>query len=118
MSADDVTDTQNSGGDESDMPGSDSGKGFTETLADGLVSIEVTPSSDAKLTLTAYFNGELIESGDYGRNVFSSPTVRGQFLNSVENSLTSKSSVDAGAIRRELKEWFAEMSQILQEEQE
>ncbi|MGQ3723539.1 hypothetical protein [Natrialba aegyptia] len=93
-------------------------EGFTHEIAGGVVAVTVEPIPGGKVKLTAEHNDEVLESGEYKRNVFSKPTPRGSFLNSVEESLESKSGVDASDIRRELKEWFAEMNELAKEEQE
>ncbi|WP_136689993.1 hypothetical protein [Halorhabdus amylolytica] len=89
----------------------------TESLADGYLTLEYEPLSGGQIRLTAKANGETLESGEYNTKIFGSATLKGQFLNSVEMSLEGRSAVDATKIRRELKEWFAEMNQLDKEEQ-
>lgn len=93
-------------------------EGFTHQIAGGVVDIAVEPIPGGKVKLTAEHNDETLESGEYKRDVFSKPTPRGHFLNSVEDSLKSKSGINAADIRRELKEWFAEMNELAKEEQQ
>lgn len=90
---------------------------FPEEFADGYVTIEYAPLSGGKMQIAAYASGDVLESGEYSNKIFGSATLRGQFLNSVEASLEGRTGVDAGEIRNELKEWFASMNEIDQEEQ-
>jgi hypothetical protein len=90
---------------------------FTEELADGYVTLEYEPIGGGQMRIAAYANGDVLESGEYNTKIFGSATLRGQFLNSVEESLEGRKGVDAGEIRNELKEWFAAMNEVDREEQ-
>lgn len=91
---------------------------FTEEFAGGFVTLEYEPLPGGQMRIAAFASGDVLESGEYSTKIFGSATLKGQFLNSVEESLTDKSGVDAGEIRQELKEWFAEMNEVDEEEQE
>lgn len=90
---------------------------FTEKFADGYVTLEYEPTGGGQIRLAAKADGEVIESGEYNTKIFGSQTLRGQFLNSVEESLAPWNGVDATEVRRELKEWFATMNELDKEEQ-
>lgn len=92
--------------------------GFTETLCDGAVTIEVSPIGGGEVRLTVEYGGTVIESSEYTREVFTKPTPRGTFLNAVRDGLEPKSGVDAGEVRQEVKEWCAEMAELGEEEEE
>lgn len=90
---------------------------FTDELAGGYVTIEYEPLGGGQMRIAAYATSDVLESGEYSTKIFGSATLRGQFLNSVEESLEGRSGVDAGEVRNELKEWFARMNEVDQEEQ-
>lgn len=91
---------------------------FTEEIAGGVVTLEYEPVGGGEIRIAAYAsNGDVLESGEYNTKIFGSATLRGQFLNSVEASLENRSGVDAAQARNELKEWFAAMNEVDQEEQ-
>jgi len=90
---------------------------FEEEVADGYLTLEYEPLPGGQIRLTARANGDTLESGKYNTKIFGSATLKGQFLNSVETSLEGRNGVDATEIRRELKEWFAEMNQLDKNEQ-
>jgi hypothetical protein len=88
----------------------------TEKLGDGYLEIGYGPVGGGKIRLVAFADGEPLESGEFSPKVFSSRTLKGQFLNSVQNSLEGHD-VDAEKARTALKEWFAVMDQLDKEEQ-
>jgi hypothetical protein len=90
---------------------------FTEDLADGYVTLEYEPIGGGQIRIAAYANNDVLESGEYSTKIFGSATLRGQFMNSVEESLEGRNGVDPSEIRTELKEWFAAMNEIDREEQ-
>lgn len=90
---------------------------FTEEIADGFVTLEYEPIGGGEMRIAAYADGEVLESGKYSTKIFGSVTLRGQFLNSVEESIADKTGVDAEKVRNELKKWFAEMNEADREEQ-
>lgn len=95
----------------------DSVDSVRDELAGGYLEIEYEPIGGGKIRISAYGDGEPLESGEYSVKVFGSQTLKGQFLNSVEESLREHQGVDAEEARKELKEWFAAMNQLDQEEQ-
>jgi hypothetical protein len=91
---------------------------FTEEIAGGVVTLEYEPVGGGEIRIAAYASdGDVLESGEYNTKIFGSATLRGQFLNSVEASLESRDGVDADQVRNELKEWFAAMNEVDEEEQ-
>jgi hypothetical protein len=90
---------------------------FTEEIAGGYVTLEYEPTGGGQMRIAAYANSDVLESGEYSTKIFGSATLRGQFLNSVEQSLEDRSGVDAAEVRNEMKEWFASMNEVDQEEQ-
>lgn len=90
---------------------------FTEEFADGHVKLEYEPIGGGDIRIAAYAGSDVLESGEYSTKIFGSATLRGQFLNSVEGSLEDRKGIDAGETRNDLKEWFATMNEIDQEEQ-
>lgn len=95
----------------------DSADAYTEELAGGYVTLEFEPVVGGQMRIAAYANGDVLESGEYSSKIFGSATLRGQFLNSVEQSLEGRNGVDASDVRNELKEWFAEMNEADRQEQ-
>lgn len=89
----------------------------TEEFADGHVTLKYEPMPGGQIRLAATADGDTLESGFYNLKIFGSATLRGQFLNSVEASLEDRDGVDADQVRRELKEWFADMNELDREEQ-
>ena len=91
--------------------------GIREEFAGGAVTFTAEPATGGGVRLAVKHKGDAVAAGTYDRDVFESVTPRGAFLNSVEESLQPRSGVDAGDIRRELKELFAELAEIIREEE-
>lgn len=85
-------------------------------LMDGLLTVEFTPRPGARMLLKALVNGDVIESGEYPQRIFGDRTLKGQFLNQVEQSLKERDGVDATKAKNRLREWFAEMHDLDREE--
>lgn len=85
----------------------------TETI--GPIELQAAPVAGGKIHLTARRNGDVLESADYSRKIFSEMSIRGQFLNSVTESLEG-TDVDPEATRSLLNQWFAEKNDEYQEE--
>lgn len=90
---------------------------FTREFLDGEVVVEYDPVAGDGMKISARCGGDVLESGEYPVKVFGDRTLRGAFLNSVEESLESREGIDAGAARNELKEWFAEMDRLDRDEE-
>jgi hypothetical protein len=84
------------------------------------VTIEYEPVGGGEMRLVALHDDDLLARGQYA-SVFTGDhkgrTNRGEFLNSVEESLADKSGVDAGEVRTELRKWFDEMAELGREEE-
>ena len=82
------------------------------------LSINIEPSDNGKVKLTAIHAGETVESGAYSHVVFSEPGERNKFLSSVETSLEDRQSVDAAGARSKIKEFLADFGEKRNEEKE
>ena len=91
--------------------------GIREELAGGAVTFTAEPATGGGVQLAVKHNGEAVVAGTHKKDVFERVTPRGAFLNSVEDSLQPRGGVDAGDVRRELKELFAELAEIIREEE-
>lgn len=80
------------------------------SFASGAVTLEFAPQFNGKIRLSARSDGETLEAGKYSDTVFDTPQVRSTFLKPVEESLEGREGVDAAEVRREMREWFAGMS--------
>lgn len=89
----------------------------TEEIADGYLTLEYEPVGGGQIRIAAYAGGDVLESAEYSTKIFGSTTLRGQFLNSIEESLERRNGVDSGQVRNELNEWFAAMNEVDEEEQ-
>lgn len=85
-------------------------------FADGSVTLALTPADDAMLNLALKHRGEVLDSGEYPRDVFSRRTPKGELLNTVETALEDRDGVDATATRSELKQWLADINEKASEE--
>lgn len=92
--------------------------------ADGALREEVMPGLEFEweplagggYQLAAYYDDSVIENGEYPSSVLEKPTVRGQFLNSVETALEDTPGIDAGDARTELNGYIAELADLSAEE--
>lgn len=75
-------------------------------------NINYAPRPGNKIHLSATYGGDTLESGEYPLSVLTEVSVRAQFLNSVEDSLTARDGVDAEQATRALKEWFAHAASV------
>lgn len=98
---------------------------YRETFGEGVegwegppLNLGYNPTGDGQIHLTAWMDGEILESATYNLKIFDSPTLRGQFLNSVESALARRDGADAEVARQELNEWFADMAARLENENE
>ena len=91
---------------------------ITEDLAGGSVTVKLAPAGGGEVNLAVKYGDAVVESGTYPVSVFSKPTPKGAFLNSVEESLEKRSGVDAADVRGELKEWLGEFNEMGKEEQQ
>jgi hypothetical protein len=93
----------------------DTAEAYRDEVMPGL-EFEWEPQGGGGFRLAAYYDGSVIESGEYPSSVLSKPNVRGKFLNSVEQSLDDTNGIDSGDARTALKQYIAELADLSEDE--
>ena len=84
------------------------------------VSVEYKPIGGGEMRLRAFYDDEMLASGEYAE-VFSGShrgrTNRGEFINNVKDSVEGLSGLDADEIGSALRRWFEDLAEIAEEEE-